>query len=106
MKGEYGQGESDKILQKLFPDIVRPLSTANIKYYLTQKDYLLSLGSSLLTNYLYMEQLLKMRANYIMPPIPPMPMPPMSGIAGAFGSGLSATTASVVKNIAATDAAF
>ena len=29
-----------------------------------------------------------------------MPMPPMSGIAGAFGSGLSATTASVVKNIA------
>ncbi len=35
-----------------------------------------------------------------------MPMPPMSGIAGAFGSGLSATTASVVKNIAATDAAF
>ena len=34
---------------------------------------------------------------YIIKPIPPMPMPPMSGIAGAFGSGLSATTASVVK---------
>jgi hypothetical protein len=31
-------------------------------------------------------------------------MPPMSGIAGPAGSGLSATTASVVKNIAATDA--
>ena len=39
-----------------------------------------------------------------MPPIPPMP--PMSGIPPAFSSGLSAITASVVKNIAATDAAF
>ncbi len=34
------------------------------------------------------------------------PIPPISGIAGAFGSGISATTASVVKNRAATDAAF
>ncbi|MEY9219118.1 hypothetical protein ABIA50_003609 [Bacillus subtilis] len=43
--------------------------------------------------------------DYIMPPIPPMP--PISGIPPpAFSSGLSATTASVVKNIAATDAAF
>lgn len=33
-------------------------------------------------------------------------MPPMSGIAGFSFSGLSATTASVVRNIAATDAAF
>lgn len=35
-------------------------------------------------------------------------MPPMSGMPGVFlfSSGLSATTASVVKNIAATDAAF
>ena len=33
-------------------------------------------------------------------------MPPMSGIAGYPFSGLSATTASVVRNIAATDAAF
>ncbi len=42
--------------------------------------------------------------NYIMPPMPPisgMPIPPP-----AFLSGMSATTASVVKNIAATDAAF
>lgn len=38
---------------------------------------------------------------YIMPP-----MPPMSGIAGFSGSGLSAMTASVVRNIAATEAAF
>ena len=38
-----------------------------------------------------------------MPPIPPMsgiPIPPPAG------SGMSATTASVVKNNAATDAAF
>ena len=43
------------------------------------------------------------KLNYIMPPMPPMsgiPMPPPAG------SGMSATTASVVKNIAATDAAF
>ncbi len=42
--------------------------------------------------------------NYIIPPIPPMPpIPP--GIAGSsFGN--SATAASVVKNIAATEAAF
>ncbi len=40
--------------------------------------------------------------SYIMPP-----MPPISGIAGPLLlSGLSAITASVVKNIAATDAAF
>jgi len=44
-----------------------------------------------------------MDGNYIMPPIPPMPL--ISGIAEA-GSGMSATTASVVKNKAATDAAF
>jgi len=51
MKREYGQGESDKILQKLFPYIARPLSSINIKYDSTQKDYLLSLGNSLLTSY-------------------------------------------------------
>ncbi|MEC2065333.1 hypothetical protein P9F00_17145 [Bacillus inaquosorum] len=37
--------------------------------------------------------------NYIMPPISGIPSP-------AFSSGLSAKTASVVKNIAATDATF
>lgn len=43
------------------------------------------------------------RPYYIMPPIPPM-----SGADGAsfFSSGLSATTASVVRNMAATEAAF
>lgn len=38
---------------------------------------------------------------YIMPP-----MPPMSGIAGFSGSGLSAITASVVRNKPATEAAY
>lgn len=41
--------------------------------------------------------------SYIIPPIPPIsgiPIPP------AAGSGMSATTASVVKNSEATDAAF
>ena len=39
--------------------------------------------------------------SYIMPP-----MPPMSGIAGASGSGMSTTSASVVRRSAAIDAAF
>ncbi|MFJ8461408.1 hypothetical protein ACIQ57_20100 [Lysinibacillus xylanilyticus] len=41
--------------------------------------------------------------DYIIPGMPPIP--DISGIADA-GSGISATTASVVKNKAATDAAF
>jgi hypothetical protein len=47
--------------------------------------------------------LLGLLAYYIMPPIPPISgIPPPA----PAGSGISATTASVVKNIAATDAAF
>ncbi len=39
-------------------------------------------------------------------PYRPCPCRPCQALLRAFGSGLSATTASVVKNIAATDAAF
>jgi len=45
-----------------------------------------------------------LRIYYIIPGMPPIP--DMSGIPAPAGSGISATTASVVKNRAATDAAF
>ena len=76
MKYQYGQEKATKFYRNSFPF----LKIKNIHFYI-EMDVL-------------------DKRNYIIPPIPPMPMPPMSGIAGAFGSGLSATTASVVKNIA------
>lgn len=48
-----------------------------------------------------------LQMNYIMPPIPPMPtIPLISGIAKLLFSGLSTTSVSVVKIMAATDAAY
>ncbi len=47
----------------------------------------------------------RMSTDYIMPPIPPMPGAPPAGI-GASGSGMSVTSASVVRIIFAMDAAF